>query len=173
MLNKLVPRSFKELSEKLDQLDNLGSEDISFLLGALIYLASRSAGLFHRDKSPTERFSLFMKFASCVDPRLDPSKTLKNYSGKFLNYAMSKVRGDKDISCLSSKALSKLTEVLMRELSSDNARKVVIGMMGVRDVSYLYVYFYNDSILEALFNSSKEGFGCLSDKGGGSSKGVI
>ncbi len=109
-----------------------------------------------------------MKFASCTDPLLNPSRTLKNYSGKFLNYAMNKVKGKKGVSCLSNKALNKLTDVLTKALSSDRAKEVVIGMMGVRDVSYIYVYFYKDDMLVGLFNSSKEGFGCPSDETKGS-----
>lgn len=166
-MSELVPSSFEELMSMLDSFEKLSSEEISFSLGALLYLASRSAGLLWESKSPTERFSLFMRFASCVDPKLDPVRTLKNYSGKFLNYAMDKVRTEGSVPCLSQKSLERLTQVLRRELSSDHAKKVVIGMMGVRDVSYMYVYFHSDESLKKLFESSKEGFGCSSRESGG------
>lgn len=161
----LVPSSFEELSTRLDSLNDLESEEVAFTLGALIYLASKSSKLLKRDESPTKKFSLFMKFASCVDPRLDPKRTLKNYSGRFLNYAMDKLRGEQGVPCLAERALAKLTDVMVRGLSNpDIARNVVLGMMGVRDVSYIYVHLSDDELLRGLFESSKRGFGCL---GGG------
>ncbi len=166
---EVIPSSFEELDERLKSLGELGSEEISFTLGALIFLASRSAKLLDRDSSQTEKFSLFMKFASCVDPKLDPVRTLKNYSGKFLNYAMDKIRSKLkgSVSCVAEKSLARLTDVLVRELSerSERARKVVIGIMGVRDVSYIYVHFGWDDRLSSLYKSSRESLGCLTQSG--------
>lgn len=169
---EVIPSSFEELDERLKSLGELGSEEISFTLGALLFLASKSAKLLDRNSSQTEKFSLFMRFASCVDPKLDPVRTLKNYSGKFLNYAMDKIRSKLkgSVSCVAEKSLERLTDVLVRELSdrSERARKVVIGIMGVRDVSYIYVHFGWDDRLSSLYKSSKEGLGCPTQTQSGS-----
>ncbi|GEM_PF-3381705 len=174
---EIIPSSFEELERRLKSLGELESEEISFTLGALLFLVSRSANLLGSDSSQTEKFSLFMRFASCVDPKLDPVRTLKNYSGKFLNYAMDKIRSKLrgSISCVAEKSLAKLTDVLVKELSnrSERARKVVIGIMGVRDVSYIYVHFGWDGRLSSLFDSSKRGLGCSSQSQAGSNSSPV
>ena len=163
----LIPSSFQELDERLNSLESLEPEDISFTLAALIYLASRSASLLNPDKSQTEKFSLFFRFSSCVDPKLNPKRTLKNYSGKFLNYALSKVRGERRIPCISEKSLKRLTQVLMRGLSSSEAERVMLGMMGVRDASYIYVFFSFEEPLNSLFEGARSGFDCKGVDGDG------
>ena len=147
----------------MESLPSLGSEVVSFTLAAVLYIVSEEAGLLEGDKSPSEKFSLFMRFASAVDPKLDPARTLRNYSGKFLNYAMSKITSD--TSCVSTEALKRLSTALETSLASKSARNVVIGMLGVRDASYFYVHLHSDPSLRKLVKEARDVFCGRSGRG--------
>ncbi len=161
----LIPGSARELLERLNSLRELTPEEVAFTVAGVLYLVGRSGGLMNPGSSETERFSLFMSFSSALDPRMDPDRTFQRISGRFLNYAADKLRlGGGGLPCLSRTLLERLVFSLEEALSDESsAERVMKGLLGVRDASYVYVHF--SSRFGSLFEGAKRELGCEEARG--------
>ena len=169
MSDGLLPSSARDLFERLEKIEELDEDQIAFTVAGVLALASNSAGLLFSD-SPGENFSLFFSFTSAIDENLDPKKTFRRLCGSFLNFAMDKIKKPLKITpCVADKSLKRLMVNLERALTrtpEETARKVVRGLLGVRDASYLYVYLPREKLKE-VFENDKIVLDCADKKKGG------
>ncbi len=169
MCEGLLPSSAWDLFERLDKIEELDEDQIAFTVAGVLALASHSAGLLS-SSSPGENFSLFFSFTSSIDEKLDPKRTFRRLCGSFLNYSMDKIKKPLKVTpCVADKSIKKLMVSLERALTrtDDNtARKVVKGMLGVRDAAYLYVYMPVEKLKE-IFKDGRLVLNCpKKDEGG-------